>query len=168
MTSDCWALNSCVVSVLRGHFGLLAVWLFSAGFVLAGSGWGPALARMFDTRPSWSVCGQALCDCRPVDVPDDCPLCASGEAMPGEPARSCSKGTSRVDPARLLIRRTNSEAAMTRLDSAGQVLLVGCFLIGLRAVDDAAVCKPAAMMSLGSWTLPASMGGKVPTPPPRA
>ncbi|MFK7883974.1 MAG: hypothetical protein AB8F26_07315 [Phycisphaerales bacterium] len=149
------------------HARLLAVWLFSAGFVLVGSGWGPALARMMNDGPSWSVCGKAMCDCRPVDSPDDCPLCLAGISMPGEPAPGCSKGLPKVDPTRLLIRRTNSEAALTRLDSAGQVLIVGCFLIGLRAVDGSAAIVPSAMLVTCSWTLPASMAGEVPTPPPR-
>ncbi|MFK7882738.1 MAG: hypothetical protein AB8F26_00965 [Phycisphaerales bacterium] len=155
------------MSGLRRHIEFLAVWLFCAGFVLVGSNWGPALSRMLDAGPSWSVCGQAMCDCRPVDSPDDCPLCLAGISMPGEPAPGCSKGLQKVDPTRLLIRRTNSEAALTRLDSAGQVLLVGCFLIGLRAVDGPAAAEPSAMVTLRSWTLPASMAGEVPTPPPR-
>ncbi len=155
------------MSPARDHLRLLCVWLFSAGFVLVGSNWGPALARVLERGPSWSVCGLALCECRPVDMPDDCPLCAAGEAMPCEPGRVCSEGTPRVDPTRLLIRRTNSEAAMTRLDAAGRVLLIGCLLIGLRSEEHATARTPGVMTALGSWAMPASMSGEVPTPPPR-
>ncbi|MEM9373853.1 MAG: hypothetical protein AAGA55_09430 [Planctomycetota bacterium] len=150
----------------RHHlFGLLAAWLFSAGFVLVSSGWGPALSRLLSGGPNWSVCGQALCDCRPVDMPDDCPLCLTEETNTGQ---TCSKDRHRVDPTRLLIRRSNSESAMTRLDSASQTMLVGCFLIGLRSSAGDTYADVHAGIAPFDVAIPRSTQRDVPTPPPRA
>jgi len=152
----------------RGSFRLFAVWLFSAGFVLVGSGWGPALAQMVHSGPIWSVCGQALCECQPVDMPADCPLCMVGEAALDEAVRVCAGDEPGIDVTRLLIRRTNNEASMTRLDAAGQTLLVGCFILGLREAPGDAPAHARARVALVTWRMPVSMTGDVPTPPPRA
>lgn len=152
----------------RPAFRLFCAWLFAAGFVLVSSGWGPAFSRMLGGGPSWSVCGQALCECLPVELPDDCPLCAIGEAMPGQTQQTCSKDQPRVDPARLLIRRTNTESAMTRLDSASQTMLVGCFLIGLRTSAGVTNADVHAGIAPFDVATPRSTQRDVPTPPPRA
>lgn len=147
------------------------MWLFCAGFVLAGSGWGPALSRLLSRGPAWSVCGQALCDCRPIEaepsqMPDDCPLCLAGIAMPE--GSTCSTNPDKIDATRLLIRRTKSASAMTRLDSAAQAFQVGCFLVGLPRHTDCDGARAATALALDRWSLPTSRSGDVPTPPPRS
>lgn len=161
-------------SILR----TLVCGLFSLGLVLVSSGWGPALSRMLSHRPSWSVCGQALCDCRPIDVDDagdDCPLCAAGLPMPGDgPDGSPAGGPcgtpdrSRIDPGRVALRATGNERVLTDLGVAGDSLLTFLFLLGRSGGPGSAGPGDAARPVIEVATRPASRDGEVPTPPPRA
>ena len=142
----------------------LACALFSLGLILVSSGWAPALSRMMSHRPVWSVCGQSLCDCRPVEMPADCPLCALG--LTGE--SQCSDTEPRVDPGRVALRRSGGELVMMHLGSAAESLLAGLFLLGLGVMPEPAALNAGVRPTLSGWTLPSTGSIDIPTPPPRA
>lgn len=139
-----------------------ATWLFCLGLALVSSGWGPVLSRVMERRPSWSVCGQAMCMCQPADVPDAepaCPLCEV--AAPSHATRPA------IDPGRIALRHSGNEPAMSRLDAAAESFLIGLFLVGARPADDARALA-RARLALSAWSLPASLHPDAPVPPPRA
>lgn len=134
------------------------------GLALVSSGWGPAVSRMLSSRPSWSVCGQSLCRCVPLDLQPTCPLCVLGESG-GE---GCRGSEPRIDPARIALVHTRAELVMLRLDVASESLLMGLFLCGRPASDDDAARLARARMTLHAWAMPACGPLDAPTPPPRA
>ena len=142
----------------------LACGLFSLGLILVSSGWAPPISRMMSHRPVWSVCGQSLCDCRPVEMPADCPLCAPG--VPEEP--QCDGSEPRIDPGRVALRRTGGERVMMHLGSAAESLMAGLFLLGLGVMPEPAAHNPGVRVTLSGWTLPPAGSIDIPTPPPRA
>jgi hypothetical protein len=119
---------------------------------------------MLSSRPSWSVCGQSLCRCVPLDLQPTCPLCVLGESG-GE---GCRGGEPRIDPARIALVHTRAELVMLRLDVASESLLMGLFLCGRPASDDDAARLARARMTLHAWAMPACGPLDAPTPPPRA
>lgn len=139
--------------------------LFSLGLILVSSGWAPAISRMMSHRPVWSVCGQALCDCRPLEMPEDCPLCALG--LTGQ--SGCSGEEPRIDPGRVALRQSGSERFVMHLGSAAESLMAGLFLLGgSLAGDAAAVDTRVACPAPEGWASPRSRWLEIPTPPPRA
>jgi hypothetical protein len=146
----------------HGSTPLIATWLLAIGLVLISSGWGPALTRMLQSRPEWSVCGQSLCDCRPVPVDPDCPLC-----LAGDPGGAGCEGVG-IDADRIPLAPAPDSVWMARLGEAGEGLLIALtLLVGVPADRPHAPAR-GLLMPADGWSLPESGHPLVPTPPPRA
>lgn len=140
----------------------VATAVFALGFVLVSSGATSFVRVLMNDRPSWSVCGEDMCSCTPVDAVEPfCPLCeikdGSVSGCPGEsdgePVRRVPKSDSQIDA---------MGSAASIMGSALFVTLV----LGTREKD--------TMRDLGSdrWSVavceaPDSRSVGVPTPPPR-
>lgn len=138
--------------------------LFSLGLILVSSGWAPAISRMLSHRPVWSVCGQALCDCRPLEMPEDCPLCVLG--LTGQ--SGCSGDEPRIDPGRVALRQSGGERFVMHLGTAAESLMAGLFLLGGSASDASFIDSGVASAAPEACASPGSRWLEIPTPPPRA
>lgn len=135
--------------------------------LLASTGWGPALSRMLGSRPAWSVCGQAMCLCQPLEPV--CPLCPQGVSLgsclgdqPDQPTPEPE-----IDPSRIALMPTGT-GVILGLGSVTDSLLIGLFLLGSGVPVDAAAIAERAVPVPADWALPAGGPTDQPTPPPRA
>lgn len=138
----------------------MATLLFTLGFVLAGSGWSFVLSSFDRDRPSWSVCGQAMCSCvMPTAEEPACPLCVSGLMDPDEresdaPIRRVPKNDDSIQA----LGGAGANVAIaffvgTMIGQSGSVSVVGMERSSVVAENDC---------------VPRSRGLELPTPPPRA
>ncbi|MGJ8637076.1 MAG: hypothetical protein ACSHX5_09550 [Phycisphaerales bacterium] len=145
---------------LQHGFELAATMLFALGFVLAGSGWSFVLSTIDSDRPSWSVCGQAMCSCV-MPTPEDpaCPLCVSGLMDPDERSSDA--------PVRRVPKNNDSIEA---LGGAGTNVAIAFFVGTMMGHTNSMsfVDTGCSLNAAENDRVPWSRGLELPTPPPRA
>lgn len=143
----------------------LTLAFFAIAFALVNSGASGLLVSMMDARPAWSMCGQELCSCVPMEPGEGCPLCALGlmdttsQACPGEtPRRAPLKKTPKPGDA-----VTSIDGAVTAMSAA---LYIGVTLTGSPSVQPD--FKASGRWGIDHRRTPRTDAIGPPPPPPRA